>query len=162
MKKMQICLPEIKLMGISIRTNNNNEINSDTGKISSCVQRYFHEKLFEKIPHRKKPGTTLCVYTDYESDHTGDYTYFIGEEVGSFEHCPQDLKTITIPSQNYVKFTNGPGPMPEPIREAWFKIWQMNDDELGGKRNYKADFELYDERTHDHSNVILDIFIGIK
>ena len=84
MKKQTIVLPEIKLIGISIRTNNESEINPDTGKISGLVQRYFHQALYEKIPHRKKPGTTLCVYTDYESDHTGDYTYFIGEEVESF------------------------------------------------------------------------------
>lgn len=162
MKKQNIALPEIKLIGISIRTNNATEIDPLTGKIFACVQRYFHQALYEKIPHRKKPGTTLCVYTDYESDHTGDYTYFIGEEVESLEDCPPDFATHTIPAQSYVKFTNGPAPMPEVVREPWFKIWQMTDDDLGGKRNYLADFELYDERASDHQNIVLDIFIGIE
>jgi len=162
MKKQSIALPEIKLIGISIRTNNATEIDSLTSKIFGCVQRYFHQALYEKIPHRKKPGTTLCVYTDYESDHTGDYTYFIGEEVDSFEGCPPDFVTHTIPTQEYVKFTNGPAPMPEVVREPWFKIWQMTEDELGGKRRYLADFELYDERASDHQNIVLDIFIGIE
>lgn len=162
MKKQTITLPEIKLIGISIRTNNQTEINPETGKIFALVQRYFHQALYEKIPHRKKPGTTLCMYTDYESDHTGDYTYFIGEEVTSFDGCPADFSMHTIPAQHYTKFTNGPAPMPEVIREPWIKIWQMSEKELGGKRSYIADFELYDERASDHQNIVLDIFIGIE
>lgn len=162
MKKQKVTLPEIKLIGICIRTNNKAEIDPNTGKIFGCVQRYFHQAIHEKIPHRKKPGTTLCVYTDYESDHNGDYTYFIGEEVDSFEGCPADLITHIIPEQHYTKFTNGPAPMPEVVREPWIKIWQMRDEELGGKRQYIADFEVYDERAADHENIILDIFIGIE
>lgn len=161
MKQQNITLPAIKLIGISIRTNNQTEIDPLAGKIFGCIQRYFHQALFEKIPHRKKPGTTLCVYTDYESDQTGDYTYFIGEEVDSFEGCPAEFATHTIPAQNYVKFTNGPAPMPEVVRKPWFEIWHMNEDQLGGTRLYKADFEVYDERAADHQNIVLDIFIGI-
>ena len=43
--------------------------------------------------------------------------------------------------------------------QEMFKIWQMNDDELGGKIRYLADFELYDERASDpdHQNIVLDI-----
>lgn len=162
MKKQKIKLPEIKLVGISIRTNNEAEIIPLEGKIFGCIQRYFHQALYENIPNRKKPGTTFCVYTDYESDHTGDYTYFIGEEVDSFEDCPSDFVSHAIPPQDYVKFTNGPGPMPEVVREPWFKIWQMSEEDLGGKRLYKSDFEIYDERASDHQNIVLDICIGIE
>ena len=81
MKKLTITLPKIKLAGITVRTNNKNELNWEIGKILPCIQQYFHNLLAEKIPNRKNPGTTFCVYTDYESDFTGDYTYFIGEEV---------------------------------------------------------------------------------
>jgi hypothetical protein len=51
------------------------------GNIFPYVRRYFHEMLLEKIPNHAKPGTTLCAYTSYESDHRGAYTYFIGEEI---------------------------------------------------------------------------------
>ncbi len=51
--------------------------------------------------------------------------------------------------------------MPQVVREAWFKIWQMHENDFGGKRRYLADFEVYDERASDHQNVVLDIFIGI-
>jgi len=52
--------------------------------------------------------------------------------------------------------------MPEVVREPWFKIWQMSEEDLGGKRLYKSDFEIYDERASDHQNIVLDIFIGIE
>ncbi len=158
MQKSEVTLPQKKLIGISIRTNNQIEVDPMTGKIFPCIKRYY--TVAEKIPHKIKPGTTLCVYTNYESDHKGDYTYFIGEEVSSFEDCPKDLETLVIPEQTYTKFTNGPAPMPQVVREPWFKIWQMSEQELGGKRNYLADFEVYDERAADHENIVLDILIG--
>ncbi len=75
MQRVSITKPEIKLVGICVRTNYEQERNKMKGSIFSCVQRYFHSVLFEKIPNRKKPGTTLCAYTDYETDYTGAYTY---------------------------------------------------------------------------------------
>lgn len=162
MQKTQTQLPEIKLVGMTVRTSNKAEQNFETGKMFPCIQTYFHQNVAATIPNRKNPGTTYCVYTDYESDHTGEYTYLIGEEVTSFDNVPEGLQTHTIQPQTYTKFTNGPAPMPEAVKEPWYKIWAMNDDELGGKRRYHADFEVYDERAADHQNIVLDIYIGLK
>lgn len=162
MQKSIIALPAIKLVGITVRTNNKTEVEPHTGKILPCIQRYFHGSIAETIPKRKKPGTTYCVYTEYESDFTGDYTYFIGEAVNDFEALPQNLEKHIIPAQTYSKFTNGPGVMPNVVREPWQKIWQMSSADLGGDRGYLSDFEIYDERAADHQNIILDIYIGIK
>src|SRR5690242_18489068 len=125
MKKTTQQLGEKKLIGITVRTNNRAEVNPLEGKIFPCVQKYFHQGIAQKIPFRKRPGITYCVYTEYESDHTGNYTYFIGEEVDRFPDLPSDLNSLTIPAQKYAKFTNGPGAMPDVVREPWFKIWQM-------------------------------------
>jgi len=151
------------LVGCKIRTNNANEANMVTGKIFPCIMQYYRKNLPEKIPHRKKPGTTYCVYTEYESDHTGDYTYFIGEEVTEVAELPDGFVSIKIPKQTYAKFTTDSGPMPDVVRDAWYKIWAMSEEALGGKRNFQADFEVYDERASDptHKNVVLDLFIGI-
>jgi predicted transcriptional regulator YdeE len=161
MQKTTMQLPEIKLVGLKVRTTNKAEIDFSTGKIFPSVQKYFQENLAASIPHRKKPGTTLCVYTEYESDHTGEYSYLIGEEVDNFSELPAGLEKHTIAPQTYTKFTHGPAPMPEAVREPWFKIWAMDDAELGGKRRYHADFEVYDERAADHQNIVLDIYIGV-
>lgn len=155
-------LEEIKLMGIKVRTSYQNESKWETGKIFPYVVRYFHENLFEKIPFRKKPKTTYCVYTEYESDYTGAYTYFIGEEVFSLDNVPIGLEPLIIPSQRYVKFTTKPGAMPSVLKDAWQEIWDISSDELGGVRSYCSDFEIYDERANDHNNLVLDIYIGIK
>ncbi|MES2503716.1 MAG: GyrI-like domain-containing protein [Myxococcota bacterium] len=162
MHQESIQLPEIKLVGVSIRTNNETEIDPATGKILGCIQRYFHGALANQIQNRKKPGTTFCAYTNYESDYTGDYTYFIGEEVSDFSSAPVGFEKLTIPAQLYAKFTNGPGAMPQVVREPWFAIWNMSSKELGGERSYLTDFEIYDERASDREKTVLDIYIGLK
>jgi len=154
---------EISLIGISVRTSYQQELDKMTGNIFPCVQRYFHEELFEKIPNRANPGKTFCAYTDYESDYKGEYTYFIGEEVSLVSsQVPEGFEVLIIPDQNYTKFTTAPAPMPEVVINAWKAIWNMSPDELGGKRRYHTDFEIYDERATDHQNIIMDLFIGIK
>lgn len=162
MKKIEAYQTEKKIVGIKIRTNNKFETNSLEGKIFPIVKRYFHQNVAARIPNRIHPGTTYCIYTEYESDHQGDYTYFIGEEVESFAGIPADLETIAIPSQKYMKFTNGPGSMPDVVRKPWQQIWQMTPEELGGIRSYISDFEIYDERSRDPQNIVLDIYIGIQ
>ena len=153
----------ILLLGIQVRTNNTLEYKKLDGRIFPLVQRYFHEGLVAKIPHRKKPGTTFCAYTDYESDHHGDYTYFIGEEVSDFPSpLPEGFETLRIPEQSYAKFTTGPAPMPDVLSDAWQEIWEMNPEDLGTTRRYHTDFEIYDERAADHQNIVMDLYIGLN
>jgi len=154
---------EILLVGLSVRTNNKQEVNKLDGKIFPLIRKYFHEAPVGKIPHRKTPGTTYCAYTDYESDEHGDYTYFIGEEVTSFDgNIPEGFQTLRIPAQTYAKFTTNSDPMPDVLLKAWKTIWSSSPSDLGGKRTYTTDFELYDERAADHQNIVLDLYIAIN
>lgn len=162
MQKTVTELPEIKLLGILCRTNNTAEMNISSAKIAPTIQKYFRQALGEEIPNRKNPGTTYCVYTDYESDFTGDYTYFIGEEVKFEGDSMEGFSSIIIPAQNYAKFTSRPGIMPEVCIDMWQNIWKMKSGELGGKRAYLADFEVYDKRALDPSKTVLDIYVGVK
>ncbi|MCH9630434.1 MAG: hypothetical protein S4CHLAM37_04340 [Chlamydiia bacterium] len=164
MEKNSLTLPEIKLAGIAVRTSYQQEFDKMNGKIFPCVKKYYHESIFERIKNRKKPGTTFCVYTDYESDYKGAYTYFIGEEVLTFDHDLKEegLQKLVIPKQKYAKFTNGPAAMPDVIVKAWEEIWEMSPSELGGSRHYHTDFEIYDERAVDHENIVLDVFVGVQ
>ncbi len=161
MQKIITILPEIKLVGITARTSLASEMNLATAKIGATVQKYFHGNHPEKINNRKNPGVTYCIYTNYESDFTGEYTYFIGEEVYSFGDLPEGFETLVIPGQRYAKFTTESGAMPAVCIGAWQKIWTMTAAELGGERAYVADFEVYDERALDHQNTILDVFVGL-
>jgi predicted transcriptional regulator YdeE len=164
MQKTNAKLTELKLVGITTRTNNTEIFAGElsNNKIGVTIQKYFHNRLAEKIKDRKNPGTTFCFYTNYESDMSGDYTYFIGEEVTSFESVDKELEMLTIPAQKYTKFTNQPGPMPSVCIDMWQNIWKLNASDLGGERAYIADFEVYDSRSSDYSRATLDIYIGIK
>lgn len=162
MKKELVSKPEIKLVGLTVRTNNKNEMNSQTSKIGELAMRFWTQNIAAQIVNRKNPGVTLSVYTAYDSNEHGDYTYFIGEEVGSFKSVPAELQKLTISAANYQKFTTEAGKMPEVVISAWQKIWKMSPDDLDGVRAYQADFEVYDQRASDPANTSLDIFIGIK
>lgn len=162
MKKALVNKSEIKVVGLSIRTNNQNEINPETNKISKLAGQFWNENVANKILNRKNPGVTFSIYTNYASNEHGDYTYFIGEEVSDFENVDTDLQTLVIPSAAYQKFTTPIGSMPNVVIQAWQNIWQMSADDFGGQRTYQADFEIYDERAKDFMNTCLDIYIGIK
>lgn len=153
--------PEIKLIGLSVRTNNQNEMDPQKAQIGRLYGHYLNESIAIHISHRINPGTTLAVYTDYASDEHGDYTYFLGEEVESFENIPEHLQKLIIPAARYLKLTTPSGKMPAIVIQAWQEIWKMTPQDLGGKRTYQADFEVYDERAQDPANASVDIYIGI-
>ncbi len=162
MKKELITKQEIKLVGLKARTNNKNEMDPQTAKIGATFGRYLSQNIANQIPNRKNSGVTLSVYTEYESNEHGDYTYFIGEEVDSFKNIPAELQQLTIPAAKYQKFTTPSGKMPEVVINAWQQIWKMSANDFGGDRTYAADFEYYDQRATDPANTSLDIYIGIK
>lgn len=140
MKSKILKKDEMKLIGIFVRTKNQDELDPMKGKIFPLVQSYFHQDMASKIPHRLRPGTTLCAYTDYESDHTGYYTYYIGEEVSSFANMPEGFQSLLIPSQTYNRFTNGPGSMPDVLKKPWEEIWKMSPKDLGGETKLLSGF----------------------
>lgn len=163
MEKVTVQRPEIKLVGITTRTNNADEGGSDPSKrkIGPILQRYFQQCLGDKIRSRKNPGTTFRLYTNYESDWRGDYTYFVGEEVIAFEEIEPGFQSLTIPSQDYVKLTHS-GSMPTVCIQMWQAIWAMGKEDFEGERTYLADFEVHDQRSLDPQNTTLDIYIGVK
>lgn len=162
MNKTITSLAEIKLIGITARTSNAQEMNPATAKIGATMQKFFGSGMQAQIPGRKNPGRVFAVYTNYESDEHGYYTYFLGEELNDFGNIPQGFETLTIPAQTYVKFTSNPGKMPTVCIDMWQNIWKMQAADLGGKRAYIADFEVYDERSHNPEHAVLDIYLGVQ
>ena len=110
MQKEIVTLNQRMLVGVTTKTNNQNEMNPEKSKIGAMVGAYFGNQVANHFQHRVQPGVTYSVYTDYETDEYGEYTYFIGEEVSSEKD--QDLTqfhALIIPSSAYVKFTTAPG-----------------------------------------------------
>lgn len=160
MNKEAITKPEIKLVGITVRTNNKNERDPATKRIFPNMQKYFQEQMHEQTKNRINQDSMYSAYYDYESDHTGDYTHFFGQEVSSFDDQPAHLEQLTIPAQSYVKYTPSPAPMPQVIFDTWQTVW--DDKEVDSRRAYNVDFEIYDERSRDMDSATFDLFIGVK
>ena len=109
----------IKLAGITVRTNNKNEFIPEEAKIGKLCQQYQEDNVASQMMHRVKPCKTFLVYTDYESDHTGDHTFFIGEEVSSLEN--QTLKTLQIEAGLFKKIETERGKIPDIVIHSWQK-----------------------------------------
>lgn len=161
MEKAHIQFPETKLMGIQVRTHYQSELNPMTSKIVPCVQRYWLEGIANQLVNRTYPGRLFAVYTDYESHQMGAYTYFLGEEVSSFETVPEGLSTLVLPKGSYTRFTTLAAPLPHGVVDAWYNITQMNAEDMGGDRRFHSDFEIYDERSANPMSAIVDVYVGV-
>ena len=102
------------------------------------------------------PQDIYSIYTDYESDHTGDYTNIIGYRVSSLENVAAGLVSKEIPMSEYQKFT-AKGKFPTCVQATWGEIW---NSEI--KRSYVADFEVYGDKSMNMTNAEVDIFISVR
>ena len=149
-----------KVIGISARTSNAKEVTSD-GAIGKLWGRLFQEGLLAKIPN-KADQNIVAVYTDYASDHNGEYTYILGARVTSDADVPAGMVATKIPAGKFAVFTSEKGPAPKVVPAVWVKINSLPQDAVGADRQYKSDFEIYDERAMDPGNLQMDVYIGIK
>ena len=104
MKKQMIKREEIKLLGICVRTHNAQELDPKQAKIGVTLARYFGDDLAASIPNRVQPGVTYCVYTDFESDEQGEYSYVVGEAVSAIDEVPEGFVPLTIAASDYAQF----------------------------------------------------------
>lgn len=151
---------EFNVIGIAARTSNAKEMTPD-GVIGKQWGRIFQEGLLEKIPN-KADQNIVAVYTDYASDHDGEYTFLLGARVTSDANVPAGMVAKKIPAGKFAVFTTEKGPAPQVVPAAWMKINFLPSSVTGGDRIYAADYEIYDERATDPQNLQVDIYIGIK
>jgi predicted transcriptional regulator YdeE len=152
---------EFSVIGIEARTNNAKEMTND-GVIPKQWGKFFAEGILSKIPNKLDPSI-YAVYTDYASDRNGDYTFFIGAKVSETSTIPTGMVVKRVPAGKYAIVTSAKGPVQNVVPQAWQQIWSFEDkSELGGARAYKADFELYDQRSRDPKDSQVDIYVGIK
>jgi predicted transcriptional regulator YdeE len=148
------------IAGITTRTNNAQEM-SGNGKIGDVWQTFLQPSLVAKIPN--KVGVDLvAVYTDYETDHTGHYTYLLGLPITSAESLPGTLTVRQVPAGRYAVFSSGRGPLTQVVKDVWQRIWSMTPEELGGTRAFQTDFEIYDQRSADPANAQIDVYVGLR
>jgi predicted transcriptional regulator YdeE len=144
-----------KIIGISIRTTNaNNQSGQDLGKLWG---QFFASTIIAKIPN-KISSNIFAIYTDYESDYTGEYTTIIGVPVSTLDEIPNGLIGREFETDNFQKFV-AKGEMPNAVANTWIDIWQR-DKELN--RKYSYDFEVYGEKSNNGENSEVEIFIAVN
>jgi predicted transcriptional regulator YdeE len=146
--------------GLLVRTNNADEM-SGHGKIGPLWQRFLQQNFASQIPDRADAAFTV-VYSNYASDEKGDYDYVLGARVSSLDHLPAGMSWRRVEPGNYAVLLTEKGPMPGVLQAAWAKIWQMPTSEMGGKRAFATDYEIYDARSADPSSAQVEIHIGIR
>ena len=148
------------VVGISARTSNAKEMTAD-GAIGKTWDRLFQEGVLAKIPN-KADLNIVAVYTDYASDHDGEYTFVLGARVTSDANVPQGMVAKKVPAGKFAVFTSEKGPGPQVVPALWMKIYSLPKTAMGGDRAYQADFEIYDERAMDPQNLVMDAWVGIR
>jgi predicted transcriptional regulator YdeE len=137
---------EFQVAGVAARTSNAIEMTGE-GVIP---------KLWGKMAPRGD-SAVIALYTDYDSDEHGAYTFVLGRKSGAAD----GLVVKTVPAGRYAVFTSERGPVQKVVVETWQRIWS----ELPAAKNlrsYVADFEIYDQRAADPANAVVDIYVGVK
>ncbi|MFT3704419.1 MAG: effector binding domain-containing protein [Agriterribacter sp.] len=151
---MQTIVAPFSIIGIAIRTTNENEQSSID--IPALWNRFLSENIMEQISN-KIDHTVYCIYTDYEKDHTKPYTTLLGCKVSSLHEIPKGLTGKLVEGGRYEIFTTHGSLADGIVYNEWLKIW-----DAGIERIYTSDFEVYDERAQDPTNATVDIFIAVK
>lgn len=150
----KVTLPAFKIIGISVRTTNENE--QAMKDIPAQWAKFMGEGIAEKIPNRVD-HENIAMYTNYAGDYSQPYDMILGCRVSSLDDVPAGMVGKEVPATEYAKFEakgdlTGPG-----VAEVWYSIWEAP---IG--RAYIADFEVYGERAMNPKDGIADIYVSIK
>jgi predicted transcriptional regulator YdeE len=145
------------MVGVEVRTNNRAEANPALAKVPGLWKRYLKEHLADRIEERVDPKATIAAYTNYQSDHMGEYSYLVGAEVKKLGSVPAGMVALRIEPANYVIFESR-GPMPQALIDTWGTIWNNFLEASAHRRAYLADFEIHNADTPSQ----VPIFIGVR
>ena len=86
--------------------------------------RLLGEKLIDKIPNHTG-SEVIAVYTDYESDKDGAYTYVLGLPVRSVERVPAGMVVRAVPAGRYAVLTADNNPPRDAVVHLWRQVWAL-------------------------------------
>lgn len=130
----KVTLETQTLYGLSVRTNNQTEM-TPNGKIGPLWQDFYSQLGQKGI----MPSIGYGVYSNYESDHLGDFDLTVAQEEAASLAGEQD---ITIPAGTYLRFEKS-GECPQACIDLWKEIWAYFEQDNAPRRSYTADYEEY-------------------
>ena len=142
-------IKKLMINGISVTTNNKNEMNEDTAKITGLWDDYEEKNTYSATHDKANNSSMYAVYNNYTSDVNGDYDVTVGVEV------TKSKKAIVIEDEKYLVFKKE-GELPQVVIETWKEIWDYFENNDEHKRKYSIDFEHYTKEEE------IEIYISIE
>jgi predicted transcriptional regulator YdeE len=137
MNLIKLHVDSFTVVGIETRTSNAREASAD-GMIGKMWGRLANEDLLNRIQHRVD-AHIVAVYSNYESDKDGPYTYTLGAKVDSAREIPPGMVSRKVLSGDYAMFTAQGGPPPQMTVDLWKHIWSLEKPQQV-HRAYKTRF----------------------
>lgn len=147
------------VVGLTVRTNNAAEAGGQ-GQIPALWQNAMTNGQLEQIPNRVGEGYVV-VYSDFASDHGGEYNYTLGVRVSSADNVPAGMVKRAVVAGKYAIFQSEQGAPQDVIPALWQHINSLSPQQMGGERAYRSDFETYGNIT-DPSSMQVTAHIGLK
>ncbi len=128
--------------GREARTSNAREMNGE-----GVISELWNSEALPSSP-------LVAVYSEYESDKDGEYSYLLGRKLGDEETVSREMAHRRVPGGEYLHLRFAGSISPEAVVGLWRQVWEM--EELGKiERAYKTDFELYGEAG-------FDLYVGVR
>jgi predicted transcriptional regulator YdeE len=96
----------------------------------------------------------VALYSEYESDKDGEYTYLLGRKMGEDETVPHEMAHRRVLGGSYLQLPFVGPVSPEAVVGLWRQVWEL-EGEGKIRRAYQTDFELYGEAG-------FDLYVGVK
>jgi predicted transcriptional regulator YdeE len=161
MNLIKLHVDSFTVIGIEARTSNAREA-GDEAVIGKMWARLATENVLNRIQHRVDPHI-VAIYSDYESDKDGPYTYTLGAKVSAARDVPPDMVVRKVLSGDYAMFTAQGGAPPQMNIDLWKRIWSLEKSPQQLHRAYKTDFEVhYNGLQAQPPDTHIDVYIGIQ
>ena len=142
-------IKKLMIAGISVVTNNEFEMSEENGKIAALWEEYFAKDIYKKTFDKSKSDFMYGVYSNYESDATGNYKVTVGVEV------MKPRNAIVIEDKKYLVFTKQ-GELPMIVIDLWEEIWDYFEKNSDYERAFEVDFEKFTNEDE------VEIYVSIK
>ena len=135
--KVQV-IDAVELSGFKVRTTNENEMSLETANIAGLWQTFSTQGG----PHLTEKSQVFGVYTNYQSDYTGEFDVLACSDEAAMAGLEQ-TSHVQIEAGKYLTF-EAQGEMPQAVIELWGEVWgYFTQADCPHTRRYTSDFERY-------------------
>jgi predicted transcriptional regulator YdeE len=126
--------------------------NAEPRKIGDLWRTFNAAGKEQSIPARTSEEH-YCVYCEYESDWTKEFTVVIGCAVPEDAVVPEGMKKVHIAAGSFAVWYPE-GELPQSVFDAWAEVWKTPLNRL-----YEADYDVYGDASSRNG---ASIHVGVR